>query len=43
MLYTLGERDTVVCFAVGLCVLQIYQGTAPLFSLCSFLFIIIAY
>jgi hypothetical protein len=32
----------VVCFAVGLCVLQIYQGTAPLFSLCSFLFIIIA-
>jgi hypothetical protein len=32
----------VICFAVGLCTLQIYQGTAPPFSLCCFLFIIIA-
>jgi hypothetical protein len=31
-----------VIFAIVLCTLQIYQGTAPLFSLCSFLFIIVA-
>jgi hypothetical protein len=32
----------VVVFATVLCTLQIYQGTAPLFSLCSFLFVIVA-
>jgi hypothetical protein len=32
----------VIVFAIVLCTLQIYQGTAPLFSLCSFLFIIVA-
>lgn len=32
----------VVVFAIVLCALQIYQGTAPLFSLCSFLFIVVA-
>ncbi len=33
---------TPVCiFAVVLCTLQLYQGTAPLFSLCSFLFILL--
>jgi hypothetical protein len=31
-----------VGFAIVLCALQIYQGTAPLFSLCSFLFIVVA-
>jgi hypothetical protein len=32
----------VVFFAIVLCTLQIYQGTAPPFSLCCFLFVIIA-
>ncbi len=32
----------VCIFAVALCVLQLYQGTAPLFSLCAFLFILVA-
>jgi hypothetical protein len=32
----------VVGFAIILCALQLYQGTAPLFSLCCFLFIVIA-
>jgi hypothetical protein len=32
----------VVVFAIVLSSLQIYQGTAPFFSLCSFLFIIVA-
>jgi hypothetical protein len=31
-----------VGFAIVLCALQIYQGTAPLFSLCSCLFIVVA-
>jgi hypothetical protein len=32
-----------VCFfATVLCFLQLYQGTAPAFSLCSFLFIIVS-
>ena len=30
------------CFAAALCILQLVQGTSPLFSLCCFLFIIIA-
>jgi hypothetical protein len=39
------ERVSLVAaigFAIILCALQIYQGTAPLFSLCCFLFIVIA-
>jgi hypothetical protein len=34
---------TIVCaFAIVLCTIQIYQQTAPLFSLCCFFFIIVA-
>ncbi len=34
---------TYVCiFAILLCTIQIYQGTAPLFSLCCFFFIIVS-
>jgi hypothetical protein len=39
------ERVSLVAtvgFAIVLCTLQLYQGTAPLFSLCSFLFIVVA-
>jgi hypothetical protein len=32
----------VIGFAIVLCTLQLYQGTAPLFALCSFLFIVVA-